>query len=219
MKKKLLEWLVIAMLLAGIVAVAGCTTQQTGNSAVTGNTVDTDKDGIPDAAEKILGTDPLNPDTDGDGLNDMADSHPTVYDGNVSESTGPADFFIKQVLVENNYDPLAKTDAPDHLEIVLVNNGSQDISGFEVFYTITDLKTKQTESTLLPLSEFVLGGNQEKSVHIDVSGQAGHFRMNPNGIYYTSKNQLQVDVLVNAQGYQAQRTTVKKDAGGTEGPD
>ena len=30
---------------------------------------DTDGDGIPDAAEPVLGTDPLNADTDGDGIN------------------------------------------------------------------------------------------------------------------------------------------------------
>jgi hypothetical protein len=218
MKNKLLVWLVMAMLLAGIVVLAGCTTKQTNNSTAPGITLDSDKDGIPDIAEKTLGTDPLNPDTDGDGLNDKVDPHPTIYDGNISESTGTADFYIKEVLVENNYDPVTKASAPDHLEIVLVNNGSQNISGFEVFYTITDLKTNQKMSTLLPLNGFILGIHQEKSVHIDVSGKEGHFRANPNSIYYTSMNQLQVDVLVNSQGHQAQRATVKKDVGGTEGP-
>jgi hypothetical protein len=219
MKNKILAWLVVVMLLVGIEVLAGCTTKQTDNSTAPGNTVDSDKDGIPDIAEKTLGTDPLNPDTDGDGLNDKVDPHPTIYDGNISESTGTADFSIKNVIVENNYDPIAKTSAPDHLEIVLVNNGSQNISNFQVFYTITDLKTNQTQSTLLPLNGFILGSHQEKSVHIDVSGKEGHFRANPNSIYYTSKNQLQFNVLVNAQGHQAQHATVKKDAGGTEGPD
>jgi hypothetical protein len=219
MKNKLLAWLVVAVLLVGIGVLAGCTTKQTNNPTAPGNTVDSDKDGIPDTAEKTLGTDPLNPDTDGDGINDTADSHPTIYDGQISESTGIDDFSIKEIIVENNYDPLTKTDAPDHLEIVLVNNVSQNISNFEVFYTITDLKTNQTQSTLLPLNGFILGSNQEKSVHIDVSGKEGHFRANPNSIYYTSMNQLQFVVLINAQGHRAQRATVKKDAGGTEGPE
>jgi len=35
-----------------------------------GNAVDTDKDGLDDIREKQLGTDPNNPDTDGDGLSD-----------------------------------------------------------------------------------------------------------------------------------------------------
>jgi len=219
MKNKLLAGLVVVVLLVGIGVLAGCTTKQTNNPTAPGNTVDSDKDGIPDTAEKTLGTDPLNPDTDGDGINDTADSHPTIYDGHIMESTGSADFSIKEVIVENNYDPITKTSAPDHLEIVLVNNGSQNISNFEVFYTITDLKTNQTQSTLLPLNGFILGSHQEKSVHIDVSGKEGHFRANPNSIYYTSKNQLQFNVIVNAQGHQAQRATVKKDAGGTEGPE
>jgi hypothetical protein len=37
---------------------------------------DADKDGIPDRIEKILGTDPEKPDTDGDGINDGADGNP-----------------------------------------------------------------------------------------------------------------------------------------------
>ena len=71
----------------------------------------------------------------------------------------------------------------------------------------------------MSLDGFSLGNQQEKSIHIDTSGKQGHFRANPNSIYYTSTNQLQVDVLVNAIGHQSQQATVNKDAGGSEGPD
>jgi hypothetical protein len=33
-----------------------------------------------DYSDKVLGTDPLNPDTDGDGINDMQDKNPTYAD-------------------------------------------------------------------------------------------------------------------------------------------
>jgi hypothetical protein len=38
---------------------------------------DRDSDGIPDNAEVIMGTDPLNADSDGDGIMDIDDSKPT----------------------------------------------------------------------------------------------------------------------------------------------
>ncbi len=45
-----------------------------------GNLIDTDDDGdgLSDVEEKRLGTDPLNPDTDGDGIPDGKDLHPKV---------------------------------------------------------------------------------------------------------------------------------------------
>ena len=38
--------------------------------------LDTDADGIPDASEVLLGTDPMTPDTAGDGRNDLEDKAP-----------------------------------------------------------------------------------------------------------------------------------------------
>lgn len=40
--------------------------------------IDSDKDGLKDAQEELLGTDPKNPDTDGDGLIDSKDPNPLV---------------------------------------------------------------------------------------------------------------------------------------------
>ena len=37
---------------------------------------DTDKDGLTDSEEGLLGTDSKNPDTDGDGISDRDDSFP-----------------------------------------------------------------------------------------------------------------------------------------------
>ena len=224
---------VLAFLIIGLVLLAGCVTQQTANSnpqnnaggsasvdanhnANTGTAIDSDKDGIPDNLEKVLGTDPLNPDTDGDGVNDKLDKTPLLVDSPPAESTGVADFSIKEIVVENNVDLLTGKPASDHLEIILTNNGKQDISNFAVLYKITDLKTNQEQSYLLPLSGFVLGAGQTESVHIDLSGAQGHFRANPNNLYYTSTNGLKISVIVNAQGHQAQKAEQNKDPGGAE---
>jgi len=180
---------------------------------------DSDGDGIPDTAEKVLGTDPLNPDTDGDGINDMQDNNPTIADTQFQPSTGPVGFKITNLMVENNYDPVAKKDAPDHLEIEIQNTAGKDIPGLVAYYTITDSTTNQKESYILPLSGLVLKAGETKSIHFDQAEGPGHFRANPNGLYYTSKNELRFSVTISVSGYEAQSAEVKKDAGGAETPD
>ncbi|WP_458699686.1 hypothetical protein ACKGJI_07580 [Sulfurospirillum sp. 1307] len=177
---------------------------------------DFDHDGIPDNSEKILGTSPYNADTDGDGINDLKDKHPLNVDTKFIKSTGVNAFKIREVLVENNYDEVAKKDAPDHLEIILQNTSSKDISDFTLFYKIVDLKTRAMQSYILPLNGFVLGANEKKSVHVDLKKAPNHFQANPNSLYYNSLNEREVSVIVNATGYKAQSSSVKKDAGGAE---
>ena len=180
------------------------------------NGADFDKDGIPNNAEKILGTNPNSADTDGDGINDKNDKKPTFADISFIKSTGEKCFSIQEVLVENNYDEIKRKDAADHLEIIVKNKCNKPISNFSIFYTMKDLKTKQTQSYILPLNVFVLGSNTKKSIHIDVSNQKGHFVANPNSMYYNSLNQIKVNVTLSAKGYQAQKGSVVKDAGGAE---
>jgi hypothetical protein len=227
MKKTFLALVIIAVLVLGFFIIQSVMSssgekqikQQISNNITAGNLTDSDHDGIPDNAEKILGTDPLNPDTDGDGINDKEDKNPVWVDIPVVESTGVSDFSIKELMVENNYDPIENKAAPDHLEIILKNNGQQDISNFTVFYIITDTKTNSKESYLLSLKGFILNKGQEESVHIDISGKSGHFRANPNSIYYTTTDELEFNVTVNANGHQAEKAYVKKGAGGAEVPD
>lgn len=181
--------------------------------------IDTDKDGIPDNAEVVLGTDPQNPDTDGDGANDKVDKNPTLVDGVFKKSTGAKGFIIKSILVENNVDETTKKGAPDHLEILLKNIANKPISNFTVFYKIVDQTNGATQSYELPLTGFVLPAGKEAPVHIDISGKQGHFRANPNNSYYQSINPKDVTVVVSADGYKAQEMSVKKDKGGAETAD
>lgn len=222
--------ILIVILIVGLLVLAACSsitnnsttnnqnTQKT-NSQQNANVVegtDSDNDGIPDNSETVLGTDPLNPDTDGDGINDKVDQNPVNVDVQFVKSTGIKGFVIKEVLVENNYDPVAKKDADDHLEIILKNTDSSDITNMEVFYTITDLVTDKQQSYIVPLMGFTLKAGETKSAHIDLNQGIDHFRDNPNSLYHTSMNEMMFDVTVNAQGYQAQESSVKKDAGGEE---
>jgi hypothetical protein len=185
----------------------------------TNDSIDSDGDGIPDTAEKVLGTDPLNPDTDGDGINDMQDKTPTIADTQFQPSTGPVGFKIANLMVENNYDPVAKKDASDHLEIELQNTAGKDINSLVAYYTITDSTSNQKEAYIHPLNGLTLKAGETTSIHFDQAEGPDHFRANPNSLYYTSKNELRFSVTISASGYEAQSAEVKKDAGGAEAPD
>jgi hypothetical protein len=223
------NFLLIGLLLMLIVVMSGCTDNTAPNSTTptagdnhvqektsTGTGTDSDGDGIPDSAENVLGTDPLNPDTDGDGGDDKEDVNPTLVDTPPASQSGQTGFVIKNTLVENNYDEAAKKDASDHLEIVLENPGNTEISNFTAYYTIKDLKTGDNQSYELVLDGFSLKPKETRSLHIDTEQKLEHYRANPNSLYYKSLNQLEVNVTISAKGYQSQTSSVKKDEGGDE---
>lgn len=223
---KKINLIVLGMLMVAVIAISGCAGNspsgtnsvanhsQTPNSAA--NSIDSDGDGIPDNAENVLGTDPLNADTDGDGINDNQDNDPVLVDTVPQAASGTNGFSINQVLVENNYDEVAKKDAPDHLEIILENTGDSEIGNFSVYYKFSDVNTSSTQSYELQLPGFTLQPKETKSIHIDTDQGTNHYRANPNSMYYKDLNQLDITVIVNAEGYQGQTSAVTKDAGGAE---
>jgi hypothetical protein len=207
--------MVVAIL---VIAVAVLIMMQ-GSHPKTDTTKDSDQDGIPDSAERVLGTNPYLADTDGDGINDSADTHPTRYDGQIDIPTGPVGFEIPLLLVENNYDPTTKKDMGDHLEVWLLSLVGTDIGNMSVYYTVLDNRTGQFESYLVNLTGYVLKAHANQTIHFDNGNGYGHFSENRNGIYRTSKDELTFTVTVNAPGYMIQTRSVVKSAGGSETPD
>jgi len=180
---------------------------------------DTDGDGVPDTSEALIHTDPMNPDTDGDGLNDLKDDNPVMAPNTIKAGSAPAPFKIKQALVEDNYDYAARKDATDHLELQVVNSGSADLTGFSVYYTITDKDTGATEAYYKALDGFTVPAGGDARLHFDDSGMAGHFRANPNSIYTTSQNAKTFTVDLAADGFKPVSVKIAKDAGGAESAD
>lgn len=179
---------------------------------------DSDGDGVPDTAEPLLHTDPLNADTDGDGQNDLADKAPVFAESPIKAGGAPASFHIGELLVENNVDPVAHKDAPDHLGIQVVNDGAKPLTGFTLYYTLTDSSAGSKEAYIAhPTLTVPAHGNGR--IHIDDSGLPGHLRANPNSIYVTSPSAKAVDVTLQLPGEAAVEKTIKKDAGGAEQAD
>jgi hypothetical protein len=126
---------------------------------------------------------------------------------------------IDSVLVENNVDASGAA-VDDHLEISVGNNGSADLTAFEVYYMITDPKTSEAESyySKLPTS-FTVAPGASRVIHFDNTGEADHFPANQYSLYYTDTDALNVTVEVSATDSAPQTLTVTKDAGGAEEAD
>ena len=180
---------------------------------------DLDGDGIPNAAEPLLNTDPLNADTDGDGLNDLADDKPVFAENPMRLTGAAAPFSIGEALVENNFDYALNKDAPDHLEIQIMNPGAAALSGFSIYYTVLDLDAGTTEAYFKPLEGFSVPAGGDARIHLDSGETPGHFRDNPNGSYATSQAAKLMTVTVGIEGFAPVAVEINKDAGGAEAAD
>ena len=213
--------IVVLFSIGSVFLLASCTKSATNVTSTTpikdtlvsaiNTSADTDGDGLPDTAEKLLGTDPRNTDTDGDGQSDKTDPNPTFAD-NFVPSVWSSGLVIKEVLVENNVDPLTKKTASDHLEISIINTTSTNISDMTAYYQITDLSGTTIQSFIVPLTGVILAPNTPKSIHIDIQEWENHFRADPNNLYYLSKNPLKVEVTLSAKWYKAATLGINKDA-------
>ncbi|MGQ0567838.1 MAG: hypothetical protein ACT4OK_22610 [Gemmobacter sp.] len=180
---------------------------------------DTDGDGVPDAAEAALGTDPLVADTDGDGANDLKDADATFAPNTMDMTGAPAPFAIRELLVENNVEPGTSKAAPDHLEIAVSNSGATPLTGFSIYFTFTDQDSGKVDSIYRKLDGFSVPAGGEARIQFDDGTIAGHFRANPNSIYITSQAGKVVDVMLKADGFAPVSAQILKDKGGAEAAD
>ena len=218
MSKKIYTFIFITILSALLLAACGgsaaTTTTNSSASSAAADGPDTDGDGI--TAEKVLGTDPNNADTDGDGQNDLADQSPMMTDNPIQESSTTQGFTISGLLVENNEDANG-AGVPDHLELKVTNTGTADLTNFDIYYTITDKDTGAIQGYYRMLPGFTVAPGETKDIHFDNTGQPDHYNWNPNSAFFTDPNGLTVAVTLHAPGLAPQSGSVDKDPAGAEG--
>lgn len=180
---------------------------------------DSDGDGIPDIAEKTIGTDPNLKDTDGDVVNDLQDKDPVFAENPINNNSANEGFQIVNGLVENNVDPVTKKALSDHLELTLKNTSGKELKGFEVYYTILDNVTNQKEGYYKNIPDLILKAGETKTIHFDNQSGDGHYSENINSIYFTSKNAKIFNILISTSGYKIASIQINKDAGGDEKAD
>ena len=219
MSKKIFTILIVVLLGVSVLVACGSsptTAPNTGKTNTSSDGADTDKDGIPDSAEAVLGTDPNNPDSDGDGQNDLDDKNPTFADNPIQESSTDLGFTISGLIVENNVDS-SGAGVADHLEFKVSNTSANDLTGFEIYYTITDPTTGDIQGYYRTLTGFTVKAGETQTIHFDNSGQPNHFSVNPNSAFYTDVNALNLDVTLHVSGLAPQMATIAKDPAGAEG--
>jgi hypothetical protein len=200
----------VCCLLLGCMGVQSAFAQGSGSTAgVTAD--DQDGDGIPDAAEKLLGTNPYTADTDGDGINDVDDPNPTMAENPIVEtSTVTLPITLTDVRVEDNQ-------TADHLEITMHNTGAETLNGFELYYTITDKKDGTQEGYYAKLDGLVIDADATATIHFDNDVVTpNHYYGNMNGLYGTSANGLLFTITLHASGYAPIDFSVEKAVGTAE---
>jgi hypothetical protein len=204
---------------SGDTKTAATSADQSATTQLSSKGLDTDGDGIPDIAEKTLGTDPNNKDTDGDGVNDLQDKDPVFAENPISNNATKEGFLIINGIVENNVDPVTKKTVNDHLELTIKNTSGKDLKGFEIYYTITDKTTNKKEGYYLKASDLLIKSGETKAIHFDNGNGDGHFKENPNSSYFTSPNAKTFDVVISTADYKTVSLQIQKDAGGSEKAD
>lgn len=116
-------------------------------------------------------------------------------------------------MAENNVDPATKKPIADRLQVQLKNTSSSTLTGFEIYYTTTDAKTKKAESYYLPLTGLTLASGAKTTVFFDNQSGANHFPENKFGIYRSSKNRVDFTIEVSAKGVAVAKGTAVKGAG------
>ncbi len=149
---------------------------------------------------------------------DPQDIIPGLYPDPIKNTATGQGFKITSVMVENNTDS-AGNPVSDHLQLILQNLTTKDLSPFEIYYTIADTTSNKKEGYYKKLANFVLPAGASQTIHFDNQQGTDHFTANTHSLYFTSTNKLQFNVMINTPGYAVQTAQVEKAAGGAETKD
>jgi hypothetical protein len=129
---------------------------------------------------------------------------------NTGTKTGLA---ISETMVENNVDKASGKEVSDRLQFTLKNSSAEEITGVEVYYTMTETPSGKTESYYQKLDGLTIAPNKEATVYFDNESGEGHYPENKFSIYRTSPEEVKFDIEASAPGFAAARGTAVKEAG------
>jgi hypothetical protein len=130
----------------------------------------------------------------------------------VNASTTPG-LSIVSAMAENNVDPATNKPIADRLQVTVKNSSANALSGFEVFYTMTDATTKKSESYYFPLTGLTVAAGASVTVFFDNQAGPNHFGENKFSLYRSSTNQVDFTIEVSAKGVAVAKGTAVKGKG------
>ncbi len=136
----------------------------------------------------------------------------------VNTSTAPG-LTIVSAAAEDNVDPVTKAAIDDRLQVTLKNDTTSDLSTFEIYYVMKDVKTGQSEAYYQALTGFTLAAGATSTLSFDGETGPGHFPENTFSIYRSSKNQVDFTIEVSAAGVQVANATATKGSGAGDAAD
>lgn len=137
---------------------------------------------------------------------------PVPSDPIVNTATAPT-LSITYAAAENNIDQATGATIADRLEMTLKNTGTTPLTGFEVYYTMTDARTGKKESYYQKLTDLILAAGQASTVYFDNKTDPRHYPENSYSIYRTSTNQVDFAIQASATGAKIATATATKSPG------
>ena len=126
---------------------------------------------------------------------------------------------ITGTAVEDNEDPATNAPISDRLQLTLSNTGQEVLTGFEIYYEMTDAATGQKESYYQGLDGLEIGPGEEATIYFDNETGPGHYPENEFSLYRSSVNQVDFAIQVSAVGAKIATATAMKGAGTAEEAD
>jgi len=120
---------------------------------------------------------------------------------------------ISNAIAENNTDPQTKAPVADRLQFTLTNSTTAPISALEVYYTMKDSTTGQTESYYQKLDGLTLAPGQNTTMYFDNGTGTGHYPENKYSLYRTSTNEVRISIEAAAPGFAPATATATKATG------
>lgn len=133
-------------------------------------------------------------------------------------STAPV-LAVTYAALEDNVDPATGKAISDRLELTLSNTGPTPLTGFEVYYEMTDVTTGAKEAYYQKLDGLQIPAGTESTVFFDNETGAGHYPENEFSLYRSSVNQVDTTIQVSATDAKIATASATKGAGTGEKAD